>query len=202
MSIADDLVTIFLANFSFYWPTLATVRNVKKEPNPTTADAGLLTVIINNATKDDVQFFPPFIPKTGSKCLVIALDNRSDRSVAIGFNQIDKLKGKIGGTLEYELSASGLEIKLTPLEVKINPTGVTIGTGSITAPNTTLLKTHLTQLNTSLQSLYTAIKAGTITSMDGGASFKSALVLATETIPLPTVPTGLDQTNLKYSVGV
>ncbi|TGK47506.1 hypothetical protein EHQ16_03285 [Leptospira kanakyensis] len=201
MSIADDLVTIFLANFSFHWPSIATVRNIKKEPNPSTGDSGLLTAIINNASKDDIQFFPPFVPKTGSKCLVISLENRSDRSIAIGFNQIEKIKGQIGSILKYELSESGLKINLTPLEVKIEPTGVTIGSGTITAPNTILLKTYLTQLDASLQSLYTAIKVALITPSDGGSSLKGSLVAAIESIPLPAVPAELDKTNLKYSVG-
>lgn len=202
MSIADDLVTIFLANFSFHWPSIATVRNIKKEPNPATGDSGLLTAIINNAPKDDIQFFPPFVPKTGSKCLVISLENRSDRSIAIGFNQIEKIKGQIGSILKYELSETGLKISLTPLEVKIEPTGVTIGSGTITAPNTILLKTYLTQLDASLQSLYTAIQGALITPLDGGSSLKGSLVTAIESIPLPAIPAQLDKTNLKYSVGL
>ncbi|MBM9546149.1 hypothetical protein JWG40_03925 [Leptospira sp. 201903074] len=159
-----------------------------------------MTVIIKDAPKDDIQFFPPFIPKVGSKCLVIALDNRSDRSVAIGFNQIDKVNGQIGSILKYELSETGIKINLTPLEVKIEPTGVTIGPGSITAPNTISLKTWMNEVRASVDSLYTAIKSSTITPFDGGASLKSAMAGAIEAVPFPAVPSDIDKTNLKYSV--
>ncbi|PJZ89557.1 hypothetical protein CH368_06180 [Leptospira levettii] len=50
-----------------------------------------------------------------------------------------------------------------------------------------------------LNNLYSALQTSTTTPADGGASYKSQIVLALQSVPVPVVPEKLESTNLKYS---
>ncbi|EMM97846.1 hypothetical protein LEP1GSC158_2861 [Leptospira interrogans serovar Zanoni str. LT2156] len=94
MSVAGDLVTLFLVSLRYNWATMATVVRVQEDPDDS-GKPGLLTATVNGANKEDVRWFWPIKPAPGSRCIVLFGDNNVSRAIAIGFNKIAKIKQKL-----------------------------------------------------------------------------------------------------------
>ncbi|MDI7196287.1 hypothetical protein QMM61_06150 [Leptospira santarosai] len=225
MSVASDLVSLFFSEFTINWATMATVVRVQEEPTDS-GKPGLLTATINGANKEDVRWFWPIKPAPGSRCIVLFGDNNVSRAVAIGFNKIAKIKTKVAELCEIEVDEQGFKVehselfsvlakttegKLTlksgpTLEVTLDATqnkvdvkgAVAIGDSSIPGVDTNALEIWMNQVTASLQALYTAIQATPTTPMDGGSSYKTGLVAAIASLPIPAVPPDLKISNLKY----
>ncbi|UPY76745.1 hypothetical protein FH581_022110 [Leptospira weilii] len=225
MSVAGDLVTLFFSEFTINWATMATVVRVQEDPDDS-GKPGLLIATVNGANKENVRWFWPIKPAIGSRCIILFGDNNASRAVAIGFNKIAKIKTKVAELCEVEVDDQGfkidhsqllsviakptegkltlkngptLEVALDSIQNKINFKGkVEVGDATISGVDTNALETWMNEIVTSLQALYTAIQTSPVTPMDGGATYKSGLAGAISSKPIPSVPTGLKVSNLKY----
>lgn len=90
--------------------------------------------------------------------------------------------------------------KTPVLTVNMVDKTVSVGSGTVKVLNGDLTKQYLEDLNTALTALYNAISSSGTSPMDGGATYKSGLVSAITSSPLPVIPPTIDQTNLKIGV--
>lgn len=94
-------------------------------------------------------------------------------------------------------TTSVLTVDLQSKEVHINLDRLKVGDGSIPVSDGEKLKQWMTDFRGSVQALYQAIVSTATTAMDGGAAYKTGLVSAVQSNPLPTVPSDLNDTNSK-----
>lgn len=83
--------------------------------------------------------------------------------------------------------------------IDLDSHSVSIGTDNIPVSKGDKLKDHLDDIKKWMDDLIQAINNGSITPLDGGASFKASLIAAMALSPVPTVPSDLNDTNLTIS---
>ncbi|MGJ4753219.1 hypothetical protein [Leptospira kmetyi] len=67
------------------------------------SDNKLLTVKVSEDFIHNVTWTEPVVPRTGSKCLLIARDNLEKRYTAFAFEKIDSIKTKVADQVELEI---------------------------------------------------------------------------------------------------
>ncbi|MBW0433315.1 hypothetical protein [Leptospira yasudae] len=95
-TIIQAIVQAWKIGFPIFFPKLGIVDSVD-------SDKKLLTVKIAEDFIHNVTWTEPVIPRSGSKCLLIARDNIEKRYTAFGFEKINSIKTKIADLVELEV---------------------------------------------------------------------------------------------------
>lgn len=107
---------------------------------------------------------------------------------------------KSGKTITLDPESAKVSLENMGKKIVLNPsdtsTLATIGDGSMNVVNTKELKTWMEDTQKAIKGIIDAIKGGSVTPMDGGATLKSS-IMAKLTKEPPEVPKDIDNTNTK-----
>ncbi|WP_001036449.1 hypothetical protein [Leptospira interrogans] len=116
-SLVELIVKAWKFGFPMYWPESGTVESVDKTNK-------ILKIKVGDVFRNDVTWTEPVTPREGSKCLLIARNNKSERYTAFAFEKLDEIKTKIADTVEINISKDQAFVNFNNLiQVSITPTG-------------------------------------------------------------------------------
>lgn len=122
-SLVDLVVKAWKLGFPMYWPESGTIESMDKV-NKT------LKVKVGDIFRNDVTWIDPVIPREGSKCLLVARNNKAERYTAFAFEKIDEIKTKVADTVEINISNDQAFVNFNNLiKVSITPTGFLLDLG-------------------------------------------------------------------------
>ncbi|WP_061235765.1 hypothetical protein [Leptospira weilii] len=119
-SLIELIVKAWTLGFPVFWPESGIVDSVDKV-NKT------LKIKVGSDIRNDVTWIDPVIPREGSKCLLVARNNKAERYTAFAFEKIDEVKTKIADTVEVDISKDQVFVNFNNLiKVSITPTGFSL----------------------------------------------------------------------------
>ncbi|WP_017852032.1 hypothetical protein ACO1KB_19295 [Leptospira interrogans serovar Szwajizak] len=122
-SLVELIVKAWTLGFPMYWPESGTIESMNKAQKT-------LKVKVGDAIRNDVTWTDPVLPREGSKCLLIARNNKAERYTAFAFEKVDEIKTKIADTVEVDISKDQVFVNFNNLiKVSITPTGFLLDLG-------------------------------------------------------------------------
>ncbi|KAA1291772.1 hypothetical protein C4X99_16815 [Leptospira interrogans serovar Geyaweera] len=122
-TIISAIVRAWKIGFPMFFPKSGTVESVNKTMKT-------LKVKIKDDFISDVTWTEPVVPMVGSKCLLVARENLSERYTAFAFEKIDSIKTKVADQVEIEFSEFKAFVNYKNLiKVTIDETGLTLDLG-------------------------------------------------------------------------
>nr|WP_198288172.1 hypothetical protein [Leptospira weilii] len=117
------IVQAWKIGFPMYFPKSGTIESVNKIMKT-------LKVKIKDDFISEVTWTEPVVPMVGSKCLLVARDNMSERYTAFAFEKIDSLKTKVADQVEIEVSELKAFVNYkNMIKFTIDDTGLTLDLG-------------------------------------------------------------------------
>ncbi|EMO84267.1 hypothetical protein [Leptospira santarosai] len=122
-SLVELIVKAWKIGFPVFWAESGIVDSVDKVRKT-------LRVKVNEKIRHDVTWIDPVIPRKGSKCLLVARNNKAERYTAFAFEKVDEIKTKIADTVEIEISELKAFVNFNNLiQISITPTGFLLDLG-------------------------------------------------------------------------
>ncbi|MBE8363435.1 hypothetical protein [Leptospira borgpetersenii] len=122
-SLIELIVKAWTLGFPVFWPESGIVDSVDKVKKT-------LKIKIGSDIRNDVTWIDPVTPQEGSKCLLVARNNKAERYTAFAFEKVDEVKTKIADTVEVDISKDQVFVNFNNLiKVSITATGFLLDLG-------------------------------------------------------------------------
>ncbi|MDV6237759.1 hypothetical protein CH379_019190 [Leptospira ellisii] len=122
-SLIELIVKAWTLGFPVFWPESGIVDSVDKT-NRT------LKIKVGSDIRNDVTWIDPVIPREGSKCLLVARNNKAERYTAFAFEKVDEINAKVADTVEIKISQDQAFINFNNLiKVSITETEFSLDLG-------------------------------------------------------------------------